>query len=470
MSRFNKKTSTSTGNLAGGKAYSMKPEQELVHAVLTTFLQDKYYESGDDRITRISSLVSQVDARFVSNLSIIARNEFYLRSVTTVLIGELAKTHRGDSLVKDTIIAATPRADDLIELVAYLEGKLPKQVKRGIRNSLLKFDRYQLAKYKSGGKSVSLIDVFNLTHPKVKHANEEQKQAWKDLMTGKLASFDTWETEISNAKDDVDRKFKWERLVESGKLGYMALLRNLNNLIKYDVSNKTLSLAAEKIANKDEVARSKQLPFRFTTAYENVVGKRILSDAISEAMDLAVANTPELSGKTLIAVDSSGSMEGDPMEKAAIFGATLAKANTSADLILYDTGVKEVTLNSRVPVVDLAQRISQEAMGGGTDTSLVFKYALDKAITYDRFIIISDNESWVSDAQTTYNSYRQSTQTDPWVYAIDIEGYGTKDLSSGRVKNLTGWSNRLLDFVAQAEKGDSLIDYIRNYENPHKQA
>jgi len=462
MSKFAVKTSNRTTNLAGGKAFSMNPEMELIHAVLTTFLENKFYESGDARLERIKQLVALNKPEFVSKLAIVARREFNLRSVTHVLVGELAKTHKGDSLVKDTIISCAVRPDDLIEIVAYCGKPLPKQVKRGVRNALLKFDRYQLAKYKGEGKSINLVDVFNLTHPKPEHADKEQKKAWKDLMTGNLASFDTWETEISNTKD---KKKAWEGLVKENKLGYMALLRNLNNLIKNDVSEKVIDLAVKKLTDENEVKRSRQLPFRFTTAYQNVQGNRKFTDAISVAMDFAVANTPELKGKTLIAVDCSGSMSGDPLEKASIFGATLTKANSNADLILYSTEVKELAISGRTPVIDIAEHIKREATGGGTETSLVFRYAHQKAKNYDRVIIISDNESWnESSVQSIYNEYKKVTGTDPFVYAIDIQGYGTKDLTGGRVFHLSGWSNRLLDFVGAIEKGDTLVDYIKNYD------
>jgi len=473
MSKFNPNTATTrTTNLAGGRAISMRPEQELIHAVLSTFLEDKYYESGDARIARISSLVVSCSPKFVSNLAIIARKEFNLRSVVTLLISELSKIHRGDSLVKDTIVSACMRVDDLTELVALVGKPLPKQVKRGIRNALLKFNRYQLAKYKAEGKGVSLVDVFNLVHPKAQFATDEQKQAWKDLMEGNLASFDTWETEISNAKDDEDRTQKWEKLIADRKMGYMAILRNLNNFIKYHLSDESIDAVCKILTDPQEVAKSKQLPFRFTTAYENVIGNRKFSNAISEAMDLAVANTPELPGRTLIGIDSSGSMGGDPIKKASIFGATLAKANINADVILYDTKVKEAAFSSRIPVVDFAARIVAEAMGGGTETSLVFQYALQKGIKYDRFIIISDNESWSEgygrSVQQVYEYYKNQTSTDPFVYAIDIQGYGTKDVTGSKVFHLTGWSNRLLDFVAHAEKGESLVNYVRNYETAHQ--
>jgi len=468
MSRFNTKVDNTTTNIAGGKALKMGVEQELLHAVLTTFLEDKYYESADERVERIKVLIEKADPEYVAKLAYVARNEFNLRSVPVVLIGELSKIHKGDSLVRKTIEKTVVRVDDLTELVAYLDCKLPKQVKRGIRRALYKFSPYQLAKYRGEKKKVKLVDVFNLVHPNPKFATEEQKEAWAKLIKGELKTTgQTWESVISASKD---KKRDWEALVRENKLGYMALLRNLNNLIKEGVSDEVLDIAISKLTNEEEVRRSKQLPFRFVTAYENVVGNRKLTDAISVAMDISVENTPELKGKTLIAIDCSGSMGGDPIKKASIFGATLAKANVNSEVILYDTDVIEMPISSRIPVIDIAQRIEREAMGGGTNTSLVFSYAYSKRKNYDRFIIISDSESWADfcwngvSTQETYNQYRKATATDPFIYAIDIEGYGTKDISSPRVTYLTGWSNRLLDFIDNFEKGESMVNYIKSIE------
>jgi hypothetical protein len=120
--KFNaKKPTTKTTNLAGGQAFRMSKASELVHAVLATFLEDKFYESGDARINRIAQLVQENDPMFVSNLATVARQEFHLRSVVIVLIAELAKTHRGDSLVCETIVRTAQRVDDLIELVSYFK-------------------------------------------------------------------------------------------------------------------------------------------------------------------------------------------------------------------------------------------------------------------------------------------------------------------------------------------------------------
>lgn len=465
MAKFNTKIPTrATTNLAGGKAFSMNPEMELIHAVLTTFLEDKFYEKGADRVTRIAELVKLNKPKFVANLAIIARKEFNLRSVTHVLIGELAKIHTGDSLVKETIVEMAIRPDDLTEIVSYVGSPMPNGVKRGVRNAILKYSPYQLAKYKGAGKGVSLVDLFNLTHPKAQHATKEQKKAWKQLIEGKLASFDTWETDVSNAKDEKGRKKAFEALIAEDKMGYMALLRNINNFIKYDIGAKYEKMVIAKLTDRDEVKRSRQLPFRFVTAFENVKGNRSYSDAISEAMDIAVDNTPELSGDILIAIDSSGSMSGNPMDKASIFGATLMKANKKADVILYDTSIKELSLSGRAPVIDLANRIKSLAMGGGTETSLVFRYATECKKKYSRIIILSDNESWNErSVQGAYEEYKKETGADPFVYAIDIEGYGTTDIKGKNVFHLTGWSDRLLDFIGRIEEGDTLVKYVKEY-------
>ncbi len=471
MSRFNTNNpTTSVENIAGGQAFSMTPEMELLHAVLTTFLDDKFYESGNKRSERLNSLVKKVDPEFTARLAVVARKEFHMRTVTHILVNYLAQNHRGDDLVKRTIVALTERPDDLTEIASSFivnqKKSLPKQVKRGIRNALLKFDRYQLGKYRQEGKKVSLVDLFNLVHPKVIHASTEQRQAWLDLINGNLKSEGTWEREISGAKTKEEKRESWEKLVKSGKIGYMALLRNLNNLIGGDVDIGTLAIAAERLADPQEVKKSKQLPFRFYTAWKNVSGNRTLKNAIADAMEVSVANAPLFEGRTLVSIDCSGSMMGQPKEIAAIFGAIIAKRN-DADLILYGTSVKSVEISSRSSVVDIVDKIRNVRLGG-TETALTFKYAKDKK--YDRIVILSDNESWVEGyyrgegVNKALLDYKKLSGADPYIYAIDIQGYGTKDISTPKVFHLSGWSDKILDFMSLVEKGESLIKYIKNYK------
>jgi hypothetical protein len=461
MSKFNEaKETIKVANLAGGKAFKHDTKTELILAVLTTFLEDKYYESGGERIKRITELVNQTDDLFVAKLAIVARNQFHLRSVSTLLISLLSRKHRGDNLVKRVIEQATERLDDLTELVALLKKPIPKQVKRGIRHALLKFSPYQLAKYKCEGKKVKLVDLFNLAHPNPKFATDEQKVAWKDLIDGNLKNTETWEARLSSGED---KKKVWKDLVGENKIGYMALLRNLRNIAK-DGDDITIKKACNIITDINAVRNSKQLPFRFYNAYDNI-GNQDMLEAISKALDISLSNVPKLEGKTLIAVDTSGSMSGDPIKKAAILAAALFKSN-DADLIQYNTSIGQFKLIRNDSTLTISNHIIRNANGGGTRTSLVYKYALEqleKGIKYDRIIVLSDNESWVEGSygygvQTHYNEYRK--KNDCFIYCFDLQGYGTKDISSSKALHLGGYSDKIFDFMNSLEKGDSLIKLI----------
>lgn len=463
MSKFNikKPATTKVKNLAGGFAYKLDVQTELVHAVLTTFLDDKYYESSKERVDRLNDLVAKNKPEFVAKLAVYARKVFHLRSVSTLILGALAKVHRGDDLVKRAIVTATERPDDLTELVALVGAPIPKQVKRGVRNAILKFNRYQLAKYRQEGKGVSLVDLFNLTHPKVQHANAEQKTAWKDLIEGKLKAEDTWEVEISN-KENTDKKETWEQLVLTNKMGYMALLRNLNNLVKNGVSQAVIDHAAARLSDKEEVLKSKQLPFRFMTAFDHVKGNRKLTDAIAMALEHSVANLQPLEGKTLIGVDISSSMSGRPMEIASLFAGILAKRN-SADIVCFNNRLGELKYTTLSPVIEIANSI-RKLCTGGTQTSLVFQYAADKG--YNNIIILSDNESWKESyggggVDAVYRNLKPQLNN-ARVFCIDIEGYGTKEIADANVKHISGWSDKVLDYINYSKEG--LVDKINQVE------
>jgi len=458
MARFNKtKETTITTNLAGGRAYRHSPEMELIVSVLNTFLEDKFYESGDNRIARIKKLIQKVKPEFVAKLSILARKEFHLRSVTHLLVAELSRIHRGNSLVSKAIQRIAERPDDLIEIVAYLGKPLPNQVKKGIRKALLNFDKYQLAKYRTENHKVKLVDLFNLVHPKP--ANEEQAKVWCDLMTGNLKNTETWEARLSSGENKAK---VWRELVLEEKIGYMALLRNLRN-IDEQADEATKKKACEIIANKERVLKSKQLPFRFYTAYKEVRNQDML-EAVSKALEYSLENVPVFDGKTLVAIDASGSMSGKSIEIASIFAGALIKKN-NAEVVMYSDDIRGFRYLRNEPILTSADRIIKEAMYRGTQTSLVFEYAYQSNIMYDRIIILSDNESWIEryGVQRYYLEYLKKNPN-VYVYCVDIQGYGTKDISRPRTFHIAGWSEKIFDFMKWIEKENQLIDFVNKVE------
>ena len=171
MAKFNEKSVAKnvTTNYMGEKAYIEKPEMELVSMLLTSFMEDSYYEKSSDMLERMRVVLGKVDAKFAAKAALYARNEFGMRSVSHVLSIELLKYIGGQPWGKNFFELIVRRPDDMTEIISYYfaqgNKKLPAAVKKGFAKAFNKFDRYQISKYKGKGKNVSLVDVVNLVHP-----------------------------------------------------------------------------------------------------------------------------------------------------------------------------------------------------------------------------------------------------------------------------------------------------------------
>ena len=129
----------------------------------------------------------------------------------------------------------------------------PGQVKKELATAFPKFDEYQLAKYDRGGQNDELRDVLFLCHAKPRDG--AQAAMWKKLIAGTLTTPNTWEVAISAG---TDKREAWERLLRDQKLGALALLSNLRNILhEAGVSDKLV------VSALGEMKTDRVLPFRF---------------------------------------------------------------------------------------------------------------------------------------------------------------------------------------------------------------
>ena len=149
--QLKQKLQRKTQNFAGGQAFGESQKLELVSILLTSFLEDKFYRSGDATVARLRSLVAQIaDKQFVAKAAIYARHEAGMRSVSHLVASELARQVKGVVWTKGFFDRVVRRPDDVLEILACymaLHGKpLPNSLKKGLGSALARFDAYQLAK------------------------------------------------------------------------------------------------------------------------------------------------------------------------------------------------------------------------------------------------------------------------------------------------------------------------------------
>ena len=396
MARFSTKkvaVEPTETNFMGEKAFKLKEKEELVSTVMTTFLEDSYYEKQNEIVDRITSLLDKVDPLFEAKLAIYARNNGNLRSVTHLVSAYIARNLQNKDWAKRFYSKIIVRPDDMTEILsayAKLNGmsdndvkKIPNSMKKGFKEALEGLDAYRIDKYKMKTRSFSLVDLVRLFHPK---ATQKNAEAYKRLIEGKsladLYSSKILEKEMTKAgqktkdmteKDKVEAKKEAITAVIDNVKGMpvMNLLRNLRNILLYAPDKVTE--ACEQLTIKDKIMNSRLLPFRFATAYSEIEkmsyyyteisstkssiqfedekssslcsenefrrNKEMVLNAIEKALEISCLNIPKLEGNVAVLVDDSGSMRGDAGGSSRV--SAFSKTSTSmiahlfASMVMY---------------------------------------------------------------------------------------------------------------------------------------
>ncbi len=471
MSKFNSPTTIKTTNKDGHVAYGMTDKSKLVTQVLTSFFNEsKFYGDNSSEMQDVIKHVIEKDPQFVSNLAVFARREFNMRSVSHVLTAYLAHEVKGKPFVRDTVKGVSLRGDDVTEIMSfYLStfGKpVPNSLKKGISDVLTRFDEYTLAKYKGDGKAVKMRDLLCLCRPRP--ASKDQEHMWKRCLEGTLEIPETWETQLSS---NGNNRETWEKLIDGGKVGYMALLRNLRNILNAQPRN--IDKVFAKLSDPVAVRKSKQLPFRFLSAYKSVgnIGGSKVFDVLESAVDASVENLPKLPGTTVIAIDVSGSMSSVVSAKSDIRCSEIAMmlgmiANNICDnsiVYTFENRLSKLNVSGRTGI--LYATINNSMCGGGTNMSLPFQEMMRSHIDADRIILLSDNmcnsgySYWHNTTvQSLADEYRRQTGNDIWVHAIDLQGYGTQQFHGAKTNIISGWSEKVFDFILLAEQGEGTLE------------
>lgn len=423
---------------------ALSAEKQLRRTVLSCLLwEDEFYEDGKSIADRIVENAKTVKPEVLAALAIEARETYNLRHVPLLLLEVLTRTGRGrdDQLVSKTIARVIQRADELGEFVSlYTHGGDRKQAQpghgrtfsaqtlAGLRLAFQRFNEFNLAKYDQDGK-VKLRDVLRIAHPKP--VGEDRSALYKRVRDRELATPDTWEVELSAGKD---KKATFERLINEGKLGYLALLRNLRNMVQAGVDDKLVTKAI--LARKGGAERV--FPFRFVAAARAAPQ---FEPALDASLCATIGELPKLTGKTIVLVDISPSMDdklsgkSDMTRKDA--ACTLASiVNGDLRVFSFSNDVKEVPPRRGMAGVDAIKR-SQTPNG----TYLGKAVAHINTLKHDRLIVITDEQSHDPVPEPVAER----------AYMINVAS-ARNGVGYGRWTHLDGFSEGVLRFIYETER------------------
>jgi hypothetical protein len=453
----------------GGPGYARDAKSELFLLAVSNMVGERaFYESANDRDARYEQLVHQVaaaDPQWTAGFLRWLRGEGNMRSASLVGALEATKAMLAANVPgsRQMIASVLQRADEPGEALAYWMSrygrKLPMPVKRGIADAARKlYTEYNLLKYDTASKGFRFADVLDLTHPdatdikqatlfklaldrrhnrdgipsslamvrlNAKLRENAARGEYGDLLdpnTLKGAGM-TWEDVLSLAGSKLDKAKLWSALIPS--MGYMALLRNLRNFDEAGVPDDVADKVAARLADPQQVAKSRQLPMRFLSAYRAAPSLR-WGYPLEKALGHSLANIPVLSGRTLILVDTSSSMNGSfskdgtlmRWDAAVLFGVALAQRCANADVVSFSSTAqywgqahgahtKVFPLTAGESLLKSLERWKGGGwfLGGGTATAAAVRKHF---AGHDRIVILTDEQA-ASDWQEVGDSAPKTT-------------------------------------------------------------
>ena len=434
-----------TRNDAGGPAYALEPKHALAQLAATGCFNGTFYADADKQLATLKSLITQVnDNVFLAKLAIYSRERAYLKDMPAALAATLAARdtvlfHKVfDRVVDNGRVLRT--LFQMIRSGQFGKKSLSSSLQRAFQRWLNTASPEKLLSA-SIGHDPSLRDILRLARPTPVDngrralfgwLTDKEQSKWApagevDLpeQVQLLVAFRTAETAEQQIALLDRLHARWDLLADTAKgakvwaaiartMGPQALRMNLNTLQRHGVFEDVamVQMVADRLADENEIRRSRQFPYQFFAAYLNASDDvpQAIKAALHKAAEIACGNVPELPGPVVIGLDVSGSMQSPVtgnrghggtskmrcVDVAALVAAAILRRNPDSIVVPFDTQAFDAKIDPSDSILSLADRLAKYG-GGGTDCSLPIRKA---NATYAKrkfagVVLVSDNGSWV---------------------------------------------------------------------------
>ncbi len=518
-------------NEAGGLAYRLTPRHALAQLAATGCFNGTYYSDAEQQLAVLLALVEQVDDNvYLAKLAIYSRQRALMKDMPAALLVLLSK--RDPELFRrvfDRVVDNGRVLRTLFQMIRsgrFGRKSLSYALQRAFQRWLNGASVGMLLSA-SIGNDPSLRDVLRLARPT---PSDNARRALFGFLTEKsveqwapatladlprevsdLIAFRRAESEAEQVAILERARFRWDLLADSARgpsvwkaiarqMGPQALRMNLNTLVRHEALAGDLEMVAyvaHRIADADEVRRSRQFPYQYLAAYLNAEANvpQAIRAALGQAAETACGNVPELPEAIVIGLDVSGSMASAVtgfrgrgatsrvrcVDVAALFAAALLRRNPGSVVIPFDTAAYPTEVGANETVLDLADRLAHFG-GGGTNCALPLAEA-NRTYRDRRFagcVLVSDMESWVGNGRagstgvlTEWQAFvanqkrLHGDEVGPKLVCIDLQAYTTSQTPErADVLNIGGFSDAVFDVVASflSDQSDRFVTEVEAVE------
>lgn len=505
-------------------AFNKDLEDRYIQMLMTNTVGNTFDVSQRENVDTaldIHRAILAKDPVFMAKAAIYARENGYTRLQPIIALAYLSTVPKGQKNLFynafDRVILTPNNLFDFVQVASRIrQGKgFGRALKTAIGNWYNNLSEYHVMKYgadskvdKAGEKTFDMKDLLRLVRPIPN--SRKQKELFKYILDKEvdfnvlpqLAAYESLkkETDMSRVRELI-RQARIPHEVATGAISkpdlatwtaimkempIFALLRNLNTLQRHgvldNVDNRQHVISV--FTNEQAILRSKILPYRFLTAYEQFTGWEDIRGGLRTALNLSFKNVPDIFGTTHVSIDKSGSMNGDRMKHASIFGvATYMKAPDS-ELTMFDTLLYDTKLDKNNSLMTNVQKLP--GASGGTAISLPVQHLLgtvkdgqnnvnswlrthtgyhpqvdqgfrrNEPTVVDNIVIITDEQQNTgSPLVIEFEKYRETVNPDAKLFIINVAGHQgyTIPKDSKNVFYIFGWSDQVLNYVSYVSHG-----------------
>ncbi len=499
-------------NEAGGKAYQLTAKQALAQYTATGCLNRTFYAGAETQLQEVLMAAIDVagdDPAFVAQCAVYMREKMYMKDVPALLLALLTVEH--GELAEHIFGRVIDNGKMLRNFVQIMRsGAVPRKSlgtrpKRMVREWLAGRDEEWLFR-QSVGQSPSMADIIKMVHPK---PATEKRAAFYGYLLGKdvdaealpdlVQQYEAYKAlRQAGSRRAVPPKVPFQMVQSLGldredwkqvarDAGWQMTRMNLNTFARHGVLTdaRLVRTIAKRLADKEEIKKARVFPYQLMTAYKNAWGMpRPITDALQDAMEVALQKVPRIDGDVAVCIDVSGSMQSPVtgyrrgsttavrcLDVAALFGAAMVRKNNRARLIPFHDRVVEHAFNPRDTVLTIADGLTKIPSGGTNCAAPLEKLVRDQA-RVDLVVMVSDCESWVDAGigrgTRTMEAWRILSARNPGakLVCIDIQPYGTVQAQNAQdILNVGGFSDEVFNVVARFAQGDDDTDgWVRRIE------